>query len=217
MPVARISDEALREAARASRTLTEALERLGVEPRGGSRNYLRARMRQRGIDTSHFDREVKWSRDVLQEAVSASRTMAEVLLRLGLDRVGGNHTYISRRLRLYGIDTSHLDRSSHRPARVPGQRHPDWPLVLQEPQVARRIDSGKLRKAMKAAGTPEHCAACGNPGAWEGEPLKLEVDHVNGDWRDNRLRNLRFLCPNCHATTDTYRGRARGRGRTSAG
>jgi hypothetical protein len=216
MPTARISEEALREAVRASRTLTEALERLGVDPRSGSRKYLRGRMRRLGIDTSHFEREVKWTREVLQSAVSASHTMAEVLRRLGLDPVGGNHAHISRRLSVYGIDTSHLDRSSRRAARVPRPRHQDWPLVRQEPGAARRIKNPLLRKAIRAAGLPERCSDCGNPGEWQGEQLMLEVDHVNGDWSDNRLPNLRFLCPNCHATTDTYRGRAKGKGRTPA-
>jgi hypothetical protein len=211
MPTARISDEALREAARASRTFTEALERLGVDPRGGGREYLRVRMRRLGVDTSHFRREVRWTREILQAAVSASHTMTEVLRHLGLDPVGGNHAHISRRLRVYGIDTSHLDRSPHRSARVPGPRHPDWPLVLQEPDTARRVENEALRKAMRAADVPERCSECGNPGAWQGEPLKLEVDHANGDWRDNRLHNLRFLCPNCHATTDAYRGRGKRR------
>ncbi len=50
---------------------------------------------------------------------------------------------------------------------------------------------------------------CGTGPERNGLPLRLEVDHVNGDWWDNRRENLQLLCPNCHAVTDTYRGRRR--------
>lgn len=51
------------------------------------------------------------------------------------------------------------------------------------------------------------CAICGNTGEWNGKPLTLQIDHINGDHLDNRLENLRFLCPNCHSQTDTFAGR----------
>jgi len=51
------------------------------------------------------------------------------------------------------------------------------------------------------------CALCGNTGEWNGLPLTLELDHINGKHLDHRIENLRFLCPNCHAQTSNYSGR----------
>jgi 5-methylcytosine-specific restriction endonuclease McrA len=50
------------------------------------------------------------------------------------------------------------------------------------------------------------CAACG-VSEWLGEPLVLELHHLNGDGKDNRLENLQLLCPNCHSQTETFSGR----------
>jgi HNH endonuclease len=203
--------ERLEEAVRASRTFSEALERLGVDPKGSTRRYLQDLMKKHGIDTTHLEREVKWTREILQEAVSNSTSMRQVLRHLNLNVVGGNHTHISRKVAAYGIDTSHFRIPQQRPTprKPPGR---EGVLVLQHPDTAYRVPSSRLRRAMVTTGVPEQCAECGNPGEWLGEPLTLEVDHINGDWRDNRLGNLRFLCPNCHAATDTYCGKRRSEG-----
>ncbi|MEU9644018.1 HNH endonuclease signature motif containing protein [Streptomyces sp. NPDC048188] len=205
------SRERLEEAARGARTLSEALVRLGVDPKSPTRRYVLGRMKKLGVDVSHFQREgVKWTREVLQEAVSASTNMCEVLRHLGLEVVGGHHTHISRRIKAYGIDISHFQMPT-RKGKSWRPRTPEGLLVEQVAGQARRIPSDRIKWAMMHVGVPERCALCGTGAVWRRRPLPLEVDHVDGNWRDNRIENLRLLCPNCHSTTDSYRGRGKGR------
>lgn len=206
--------ERLEEAAQGARNLSEALERLGVDPKSSTRHYIRGRLKKLGVDVSHFEREgVKWTREILQAAVSASTNMCEALRYLGLEIVGGHHTHISRRIKAYGIDISHFTptvrtenmRNNRR------RRTAEEVLVENTSAHAKRIPSSRLKRAMREVGVEERCTLCGVEAVWLGEPLPLEVDHIDGNWRDSRLRNLRLLCPNCHSTTDSYRGRGVGR------
>ncbi|MFJ9945979.1 HNH endonuclease signature motif containing protein [Streptomyces erythrochromogenes] len=216
MPISPYTRERLAEAARASRTLTEALEHLGVDPKSGSREYMRRRMSQLEVDTSHFEREGnRWTRKVLEEAVCASSNMYEVLRRLGLDAVGGNHTHISRRVRALGIDTTHFTGQPRTDRTRDNRRRRTAAEILcvDHSPHPRRTPSSMLRRALLELGIEDSCSECGTAPVWMGAKLPLEVDHINGDWRDNRPENLRLLCPNCHSTTDTYRGRAKRRGR----
>ncbi|KAA0930413.1 HNH endonuclease signature motif containing protein [Streptomyces apricus] len=212
MPVSPYTRERLQEAASSSRTLSEALGKLGVDPKSPTRRYVHTRMRRWGVDTAHFEREgVRWTREVLEVAVSASTNMCEVLRRLGLDVVGGHHTHISRRVKALGIDTSHFVPEVRTGRR---RRTAEDLLVEQDPAHPRREQSARLKRAMLGQGMKEACAMCGIEAVWLGEPLPLEVDHIDGNWRDNWIENLRLLCPNCHSTTDTYRGRGKKRQRS---
>ncbi|MFE3721419.1 HNH endonuclease signature motif containing protein [Streptomyces cyaneofuscatus] len=201
--------ERLAETAKSSRTLSEALAKLGVDPKSPTRRYVRDRMRKLGVDTRHFESEgVRWTKEILQAAVGSSTNMCEVLRRLGVEVVGGQHTHISRRVKALGIDTSHFSA----PPRTGDvrRRRPEELLVDQSQNLARRIPGERLKRAMIALGAAERCALCGTGRTWRERPLPLEVDHIDGNWRNNRPENLRLLCPNCHSTTDTYRGRGKG-------
>ena len=66
-------------------------------------------------------------------------------------------------------------------------------------------------RALVELGVPYECATCGCDGQWQGRSLTLEVDHIDGDYRNNLKDNLRFLCPNCHRQTPNFAGRSRGK------
>ncbi|MFJ4851914.1 HNH endonuclease [Streptomyces sp. NPDC088730] len=161
-------------------------------------------MAEWGVDISHFATgRIRHSETRLREVVSQSVTLKEVLRRLDISPVGGNQTHISRRIRALNIDTTHFSAPPRRPKGQPGGL-----LVLSTP-MAGRTPGKRLRRELIRIGVEERCAVCGTGTVWNDLPLRLEVDHRNGDWWDNRPDNLRLLCPNCHAITDTYRGRKR--------
>ncbi|MBL1118879.1 HNH endonuclease [Streptomyces sp. 110] len=214
MPVSPYTRDRLAEVAAASTTLSEALAKLGVAPESATRRYVHGRMKRMDIDTSHFEREGgRWTREILEPAVAASTSVYDVLRYLGIELVGGHHTNISRRIKAYGIDTSHFVPQRRTDAMKDNRRRrsPEELLVEMAPAHARRVPSERLKRAMLTLGVSERCVLCGTGPRWRGGRLPLEVDHIDGDWRNNRPTNLRLLCPNCHSATDSYRGRGKRR------
>ncbi|MFE7382596.1 HNH endonuclease [Streptomyces zhihengii] len=199
--------EMLVDAARAAEDWDEAVRACGAVPTPGTRRHVRRRMAALGVDISHI-RTVRGRHTErrLREAAAVSRSVSDVVRHLGLRPVGGQHAHISRRLAELGIDTSHFSP----PRRGGRQRSAAELLTLRTPEEG-RVPGRRLRRLLVARGVPDLCALCGVAPWWNGRPLRLEVDHLNGRWWDDRPGNLRLLCPNCHAVTDTWRGRNRGR------
>jgi hypothetical protein len=152
----------------------------------------------------------KYSPEILADAAARSASIAGVLRVLGLRLSGGSHAHISRQLKKFGVDTSHFTQQAHNRGRSSPVRKTAEQLLVQLPADARRTPGTQLKRAMQDIGIAESCARCGVGDTWRGNRLTLHVDHVNGDFLDNRPHNLRPLCPNCHSQTPTFAGRNRG-------
>lgn len=208
MPRARRwTDEQLIAAVAASSTLSEVCRALGIRP--GRYDWLRGHIRRLGIDAGHLPgsaesrRRRYWTDEQLAEAVRGSTSVSAVLRQLGYTPSGGMHRLIVGHIRRLGLDTGHFlgqGWSRGRRVRTRGLRPLDEILVSGSGYT----NTGHLRRRLLAAGLKQaRCEICGIS-EWRGRPLPLHLDHVNGDHTDNRLENLRILCPNCHAQTETW-------------
>lgn len=153
-------------------------------------------------------RKRTWKIEELEIAVKTSFSRRQVLSKLKLREAGGNYAQIKKYIEEYKLDTTHFYGMGWNKGRK-GFKKPRFTLdqILTENNT---FQSYKLKKRLFEAGLkPQHCEHCGWCQRTVDGRLPLELDHINGDRYDNRIENLRILCPNCHSLTPTYRARNR--------
>lgn len=148
----------------------------------------------------------KWSDDDLINAVKNSYSIRSVLSKLNVVEAGGNYATIKKHISRLNIDTSHFTGQSWNKGKV--HKVKNLELVLVD---GIETNTSRLRQRLiKANFFDKICSSC-NLSKWLEKDIPLELDHINGIRTDNRIENLRLLCPNCHAQTDTYRGKNQAR------
>jgi 5-methylcytosine-specific restriction endonuclease McrA len=153
-------------------------------------------------------RKRRWTEEDLRKAAKESISIRQILHCLKLKEAGGNYTQIQKYLKIFDIETIHFKGRGWNK----GTKRPYRPITpLEEILVENSMfQSHKLKNRLFSIGLKKPlCEECGWAKKSNDGRLPLELDHINGNNHDNRLENLRILCPNCHSLKPTHRGRNR--------
>jgi hypothetical protein len=158
-------------------------------------------------DSTIFDNKSKQGRlnysiEEFKAAIKDSICYSDVCLSLGLAVHGGNYTTLRKLIKQHDIDISHFNRgNAHRRGKV------EWTYNAVFCQHSKVPRASLRRLVIKFGFTPEKCEECPIVDTHNDKPLSLTLDHKNGIPDDNRVANLRWLCPNCHSQTENYCGK----------
>ena len=152
----------------------------------------------------------KLTKDELQKLINESSTYSEVLRKLNIQVHTSYFNMLYKKIEEENIDLllfnknkkEYTDKQISRV--IKNNSFPDEMFFIEN---CLRNRKDMKRRILKNRILPYECDICKNKGEWNNSILTLQIDHINGISNDNRIENIRFLCPNCHSQTDTYTGK----------
>jgi 5-methylcytosine-specific restriction endonuclease McrA len=132
----------------------------------------------------------------LEELIKSSNSCADILRKLNFPSQGNKITLLKQTIEAHGLIPPRKNISNKGPKLDE--------ILIENSSYARQ---SLIRRILRENIIKHKCALCNLDPIWNDNPLTLQIDHINGNNTDNRIDNLRFLCPNCHSQTDTFAGK----------
>lgn len=138
--------------------------------------------------------------------VNESNSYKQIFNVFGLCNKGGNSKTLKQRISKLNLNTDHLNASYTKLNELSKLKVIPLVDILVENST---YDRTRLKRRLITSGILENkCSICDQMPVWNNKPLTLQLDHINGIHNDNRIHNIRIVCPHCHTQTDTYAGRS---------
>lgn len=191
-----------------SKSYYSILKKINMGMGSWNYNYIKKRIKKLDLSTDHFIhnyRNSKFDFSNLKNLVLTSSSYSEVLKKIGMKLSGGNFYTIKEKIKENKIDVSHFNKYINLIKSKKNIKRISLEFILIENSTYTNNERLKIRLIKE--GYFEHkCYSC-NLKEWMGKLIPIQIEHINGIHNDNRIENLNFLCPNCHALTDTYCGK----------
>ncbi len=155
---------------------------------------------------SRKKRSVVWSisKEDLEKYVVEIGSFSGILKKCGLFPHGNNQETLKSVMDGYGIDYSIIYSNIYKRKKELKAKCSIDTILVENSSYSR----GSLKKRLLKSGILKNaCYICGIGPIWNNIVLSLQIDHINGIHNDNRLENLRILCPNCHSQTESFSGK----------